>query len=323
MKRKTTSQMKQSKATHAPTLRPELALSDRKFQEYRDRVQTGIRLAAEQRVVICGLARDLEWILPDTLRRLESLGKMFADYRIVIYENDSIDRSVEILEEFQKQNPRVHLLNDLLGDPLNRSIRCFDRGERMARYRNRYREFIAENFSDFDRAIIIDMDLPGGWSESGVAHTMGHTDWDFVGSNGLIKRQYLIGEKLLQYDAWAFRTYGSYQVLSTREVNYQRWDLEAGFVPVYSCFGGLGIYRMKAMLNCSYKGGDCEHVPLHQQMREQGMTKLFLNPFQITDYGVRNSQARRWFNITGRLFRSRMRRFNRKGNIPTLVPRRG
>ncbi len=304
-------------------MRPELTLSDRKLQEYQDRVQAGIRSAANQRVVICGLARDLEWILPETLRRFESLGEMFADYRIVIYENDSIDRSPEILEEFRQQNARVHLLSESFGDPPHRSIRCFDRVERMAKYRNWYREYIAENFADFDRAIIVDMDLPSGWSESGIAHTMGHTDWDFVGSNGLIRKRYVIGERLLQFDAWAFRTYGSYQVLSTREVNYKRWNLEEGFVPVYSCFGGLGIYRMKAMLTCSYKGGDCEHVPFHQQMREQGMTNLFLNPFQTTDYGIKYSRARRWLNMTGCWLLHRMRGLNQIDNIPTLVPEPG
>jgi hypothetical protein len=279
-----------------PSLQPELSLSSHHFLEFQQQVLRGRRIAREKRAVICGLARDLEWILPKTLQRLQRLGEMFADYRIVIYENDSKDRSRLILEHFQKQNSRVHLLSDSLGDPPNQSIRCLRRADRMAKYRNRYREYVAEKFADFDFTIVADLDLPGGWSENGIAHTFGHSEWDFVGSNGLIKKKYLVGEKLLQFDAWALRKDGSYEALTTREVNYLRWKLDLGLIPVYSCFGGLGIYRMPAMLSCADAGGDCEHVPLHREMRNQGMTKLFLNPFQVTDYHVKYSRARRWAN---------------------------
>lgn len=279
-----------------PSLQPELSLSKHHFREFQEQVRRGRRNAREKRAVICGLARDLEWILPKTLQRLQRLGEMFADYRIVIYENDSKDRSRLILEEFQKRNSRLHVLCDSLGDPPNQSIRCLRRVERMAKYRNRYREYVAEKFADFDYTIVADLDLPGGWSESGLAHTFGHAKWDFVGSNGLITKKYLVGEKLLQFDAWAFRSDGSYETMSTREVNYLRWRLDVGLIPVFSCFGGLGVYRMPAMLNCTYAGGDCEHVHFHREMRRQGMTNLFLNPFQVTDYDVKYSRARRWFN---------------------------
>jgi hypothetical protein len=285
-----------------PSLQPELSLSSSQFLEFQEQVLRGRRIAREKRVVICGLARDLEWILPKTLPRLQRLGEMFADYRIVIYENDSKDGSRQILEHFQKQNSRVHLLSDSLGDPPNQSVRCLRRADRMAKYRNRYREYVAEKFADFDFTIVADLDLPGGWSENGIAHTFGQSEWDFVGSNGLIKKKYLVGERILQFDAWALRKEGSYDALTTREVNYLCWKRDVGLIPVYSCFGGLGVYRMPAMLTCTYAGGDCEHVALHREMRNRGMAKLFLNPFQVTDYHVKFSRARRWANHFGRLW---------------------
>jgi len=42
---------------------------------------------------------------------------------------------------------------------------------------------------------------------------------------------------------------------------------------------------MPAWLAARYEGGDCEHVPLHREMRRLGYGRLFLNPSQIALYG--------------------------------------
>ena len=52
-------------------------------------------------------------------------------------------------------------------------------------------------------------------------------------------------------------------------------------LPVESCFGGLGVYRMACLLACSYGDGDSEHVVLHDHMRRSGLGRLYLNPSQI------------------------------------------
>ena len=53
-------------------------------------------------------------------------------------------------------------------------------------------------------------------------------------------------------------------------------------LPVESCFGGLGVYRMACLLACSYGGGgDSEHVVFHDRMRRSGLGRLYLNPSQI------------------------------------------
>jgi hypothetical protein len=56
-------------------------------------------------------------------------------------------------------------------------------------------------------------------------------------------------------------------------------------LPVYSCFGGLGLYRMPAWLSARYGGGDCEHVELHRSMRAASYGRQYLNPSQIALYG--------------------------------------
>jgi hypothetical protein len=254
---------------------------------------------ADLRVVLCGLTRDSAPYLQKTITRMESLGDLFGGYRVVVFENDSIDDTPALLDRWQRMNSRVVVLSERRNDPVNRPLRCPLRGDRMAFYRNQYREFITHHFEDFDFAIVVDMDILEGWSNDGVAHTFGFTDWDFVGSYGIIEKRHLLCSQLQQYDAWAFRSYGSYEALKTRTVNNMRIVSEDRLMAVYSCFGGLGIYRMPALLNCQYVGGDCEHVGLHAAMRESGFDRIFLNPNQTTHYSYKyNRLLRLMFRIT-------------------------
>jgi hypothetical protein len=63
------------------------------------------------------------------------------------------------------------------------------------------------------------------------------------------------------------------------------WSRGEPLLPVNSCFGGLGLYRMPAWLAARYGGDDCEHVVLHRRMRDAGYDRQYLNPSQIVLYG--------------------------------------
>jgi len=254
-------------------------------EEYRDRVGRGRSAMRDRRVVICGLARNLAHILPTTIARVEWLGRMFGEYRVVVYENDSADATPRLLAQWRKANRRVRVLSERRRDPVNPVASCLRRAARMAHYRNQCRELIRSEFSDFDHTIVVDMDLDGGWSYEGVANTFGHEGWDFVGAYGIIERSFLTQTLLLQYDAWAFRSKGSYARIRTKIANHIHFSRGDPMLEVYSCFGGLGVYRMEAMLTCAYDGSDCEHVCFHRAMREAGLNRLYLNPSQITFYG--------------------------------------
>jgi hypothetical protein len=258
-------------------------------------VEQGSRKMAQTRMVICGLARDVAEILPSNMARFERLGAMFLDYRIVVVENDSSDATEEILADWAVINPRVVVLSEHRGDPINPGIRCPQRGSRMAKYRNRYREYVAKHMSHFDVVIAADMDILAGFSYAGICHTFGHANWDFVGSYGIVfRRTKILGLRCgpvrpVHYDAWAYRSLNDDTELSTAAVNALRWERGDELVSVNSCFGGLGVYRMEAILRSHYEGGDCEHVSFHREMRQQGLTRLYLNPAQIVNYGYRGS----------------------------------
>jgi glycosyltransferase involved in cell wall biosynthesis len=262
------------------------AVSEEHAALYRERVVRGRQRMRASRVVIAGLVRNAIDVLPATIERVERLCAAFADFRVVVYENDSIDGTRELLAAWAAGVSKVTAVSDVLSSPVNPKTRCNERGERMADCRNRYRDLVAQQFSDFDHVIVIDLDVPGGWSEDGIANTFGWDDWDFVGANGIIlQRVHLRFNTWLHYDAWAFREQGSFEPMPAPLVNNFSWRRGEPLVPVYSCFGGLGIYRMPAFLSAIYAGGDCEHVALHRGMRSAGFDRLFLNPSQLVFYG--------------------------------------
>lgn len=253
---------------------------------YHARVSIGRERMAAQRVVICGLVRDLAPLIPVLTARLEHLGRLFADFHVVLYENDSRDATRRLLQDWSDRQPRATLLTETRNDPVNPGTRCLARAARMARYRNRCHRHVAQEWPHFDSVIVADTDLAGGWSYDGIADTFGHDEWDGVGTNGLIyRRSGLCPNALLQYDAWAFRPRGSDAPLDCRTVNHLRMHRGEPLLPVNSCFGGLAVYRMPAFLSGQYAGGDTEHMPFHRSLREAGFTKLFLNPSQIAVYG--------------------------------------
>jgi len=277
--------------------------------DYERQVRVGYSRMTERRVVIAGLARNLESIMPRTIQRIEELGQRFADYRVVVYENDSTDRTPELLRSWARRNPRVLAVCEQLTDPVNPPTRCLSRAARMASYRSRCQQAIREHWSSFDHTILVDMDVQGGWSLDGVAHTFAQDSWDFVGSYGVIYRRHLASPNaLVHYDAWAFRDDAQFTPLSTKEVNHRLYHRGQPLQPVTSCFGGLGIYRMPVYRHGRYGTTDTEHAGFHRELIRTGFPRLYLNPSQILVYGRRHrfgdpvvaAVRRAWESISGR-----------------------
>ena len=256
--------------------------------DYERRVELGRQRMSQSSVVICGLARDVADVLLHTTARIERLGAMFSDYRVVIYENDSRDDTKPLLIAWSRRNPRVNATLECRGDPINPNARCLKRATRMARYRNHCLDTVRTHFSHFDYAIVVDTDLAGGWSFDGIANSLGHDAWDYIGSNGIIiKRVGLRLNVTIQYDAWAFRLDEAFTPFTTQQVNSMSWTRGEPLVPVTCSFGGLGLFRMSAYLAGDYSGDDVDHVTHQRRARANGFTRVFLNPSQVVLYGRR------------------------------------
>ncbi|MGR8933736.1 MAG: hypothetical protein ACU837_05010, partial [Gammaproteobacteria bacterium] len=254
--------------------------------EYLQRIMQGKQRMQTSRAVFCGLARDVVDDLPSVSQRIESAAAMFADYRVVIYENDSSDGTLDFLHNWQQQNARVTVLHEHLNVQRWGSVPDLDRAAHLAYCRNQYLTHIAEHFSDFDYFIVFDTDMPKGFSYEGLANTFGFADWDMVGSNGiLVPQEGKPPPDPMFFDAWAYRAVGDDEAQPFDTINRLQFHRGEALHPVWSCFGGLAVYRMACALGgAQYGGEDCEHVVLHRQLRQQGLARQFLNPSQIVFY---------------------------------------
>jgi hypothetical protein len=257
--------------------------------EYYAACRRGYAIMAASRVAIAGLARNVGRILPVTIKRVENLARCFADYRVVVFENDSEDDTKLLLARWARGNRRVLVTSEDLSDPVNPTTRCLDRAARMAHYRGRCQETVLDHCRRYDATILIDFDVHGGFSLDGVASSFGFPGWDFVGSNGLIcRRAGLQMNALRQYDTWALRFDAALTPLSTVAAGGMVYQRGAAFVPVTSCFGGLGIYAMDAYAAGRYGTDDLEHATFHRSLIAAGHSRLFLNPSQLVIYGRRH-----------------------------------
>ncbi len=267
--------------------------------KYIKSVEAGYKLMAKSKVLIAGLARDIEPVLPQTFSRLLFLSSFFKDYRFLIFENDSKDKTANKLKELRKQSSGKLKLYSKKYNKERFAGRGLNRSEQMAFCRNRLRDFSFEyqEFADF--VILVDLDLEGGFSYNGVASTFGNLadkQWDMVGSNSIFYRNNEETGKVerLFYDTWAFRPHKKWFVYDgDLDKNNLLWfNKGEPLVRVNSCFGGLGIYRREAWFckEASYTTlndegkNDCDHPTFHKMLACNGFRRIFLNPSQITLY---------------------------------------
>lgn len=261
--------------------------SSERIEAYRARVERGRAAMQRSTVVLCGLCRDVRHFLPRMAARIERLGAMFADWRLVLYENDSTDATKEFLLDWRRANPRVEVITEWLGVPRFPQARLLARAAFLARCRNICRGHVLASYQHFSHVIVLDMDLAGGFSCEGIAHSMGADDWDFVGSYGIAQRSEATADdpdRWFHIDAWAFQPRPGEKIPTPQEIENLRLERGAPLLPVGSCFGGLGIYRMECYAAAEYGGEDCEHVVLHERQRQCGFTRQYLNPSQVVLY---------------------------------------
>jgi hypothetical protein len=253
------------------------------LEDYLGRIEAGVERMRTTSVVICGLARDVEEVLPATIARIELLGRRFRDFRVVIVENDSRDSTPEILKAWRDRDPAVTVISERLGLPSWGQVRSLDRAAQLASCRNKYLDHALEQHRDCQYAIFLDTDFPEGFSQDGIAHSFGHDDWDAIGSYAIQFRKFRGIERYpVFFDVWAFREVGRPGDDNGPPMNARTFRRGDPILPVSSCFGGLMLYRMEALASgARYNGSDCEHVTIHSFMRQKGFDRIAFNPSQI------------------------------------------
>ena len=245
----------------------------------------------ESSVLIVGLARDCERQLSGSIAIIRESFSSARLLRFLIVESDSTDGTQEVLKRLAQENKNFNYAS--LGHLQEQYPK---RTDRIAFCRNHYLKLIenCSEYQDVDYVVIADLDgVNNKLSSDAVATCWSRTDWDVCTAN----------QDGPYYDIWALRhplwspndcwkqadflkSQGAGRFKSIFSAVYSRMiriELCSGWIEVESAFGGLGIYRKTVLQNVGYVGltpnGEeyCEHVSLHQQIRQNG-GRILINP---------------------------------------------
>jgi hypothetical protein len=272
--------------------------------EYNKRVHMGVKEMLLSRIILCSLLRDVEDRIPMIIEKVENMGKIFKDYRVLIVENDSKDNTRNLLLEWASRNNKVIILgcginvNECHLNLKKTEGHAVDRTriEKMVYLRNLYLNEIKKNYSNWDYFAVWDLDIIGSVYLDGLANSFGYLT-KFKNPYFNIDAMCAYGIKSTPFTYYYYDPYAHVKQGGTFHINeklqhaletgYELLGLQRGETPlkVDSCFGGFTIYKIKSILlkNAEYgtssKDTDnliCEHVYLNDFI-----DNIYLNPSMI------------------------------------------
>lgn len=234
-------------------------------------------------VVIIGACKNTEQFLPNSLGIIDMLSSLFNKATAIIYENDSTDKTLEILTNWTENKTRNY--NKVIISEKNITGR---RTQILSYARN----LLLKKALEYNSKYIIVMDLDEvnhKLTKESFLTCFDYDDWAVLGAN-----QY--GD---YYDLWALRTYDNWlpfdcwKCVENNSVDYcvntrYRHLVPNGLIPVKSCFGGFTIYKSYFLKDCFYFGGIgedeiCEHVKLHEDIIKKNKGKIFINTYMLNN----------------------------------------
>ena len=233
-------------------------------------------------VAIVGTARNVELFVPMTIKKMEMVLSLFQSGKIIIYENDSKDNTLTMLQKWAKRNNNVQLISEknIVGK----------RTHRLAYARNLLMRRALELGHDY--VVVMDMDDKNRSLRRRpflTSFQYKDLEWAMMAANQ--KRKY--------YDVWALRTYDNWLTFDWMQcakiVGSMDFclTLRSRHVPetaqpilVQSAFGGVAVYKSRYLRNASYYGGEgeaevCEHVAFNNDIRSKNNGRLYINPKMI------------------------------------------
>lgn len=207
--------------------------------------------ASYEKVLICGVCRNVAFAVPNTIQNIEALGKQFKNYRVIIYENDSIDNTTTLLDEWAQRNKRVIFISEKLSP----EELALSREERIANARNNVLSVACDSkFRDYKYLIMVDLDFVTPWPIEEIVASLETTKpWDCIAANGIRYGMY--------WDRYAFRNINfpfGFELIgpiwwpdlfnSWFPIDGEEWGR------VFSAFGGLAIYKTAVITQFSYSG---------------------------------------------------------------------
>lgn len=205
-----------------------------------------------KKIIIAGVGRNVASAVPNTIENAEKLGSHFADYAVIIYENNSNDGTSKLFQQWAKVNPHVTFISERR----NKNELERERVKRIAFARNKVLDVARDpKFHDFEYFLMVDLDFTTPWPIEEILVTLESSqEWDCVSANGVYNNTWY-------FDRYAFRDslypFGP-ELIGNKwwiDLNYTPFELKGqDWIPVYSAFGGLALYKTAAITQFSYSG---------------------------------------------------------------------
>ena len=255
----------------------------------------GISYLKDKKVIITGIVRDLDSKLLDNINQLKFLDKVCEKVNYFIYENDSKDNTVSILEHLRSDNSNFQFLSENIGSKKFGQVRDKERMSNLSEARNKCHKYISKYYADYDYVITIDLDYDFV-SYHGILNSFGHFQTYNSSIDGICGSSYsLVWEKgreyIWNYDSFAFRLNHWTSLENTVPEYYHQnpshwfglWKPPIGsdLVLINSGFGWCCIYKTSKYLQGKYGETDCEHVVFHKSIYDIGGFAMYLNPSQF------------------------------------------
>ncbi len=209
------------------------------------------------KVLICGIARNVEKAVANTISSIEKLGGKFQEYHVIIYENNSKDTTAKLFQKWAKKNKHVTFISEHIREKKMvkfLSMGVMNRYELMARARNKVLDIaMQDTYADYKYVIWADLDFLHPWDIDNIVATILHPEkeWDAVFANGFYDLlAYRDAEFPLGFELLGSRYWGVLDEMRARLMI----DKKGPWKRVYSAFGGLAIYKREALKGCKYSG---------------------------------------------------------------------
>lgn len=283
-----------------------------KDKEFINNANKGRSIALNSKIAICCLVRNNSNIFEKTKARIEYIAQHFKEYKIIIFENDSTDKSRELIKNWSNINNNVILLNCCHLQNCDCKLKTkkgYEYGSftkerlcKMALYRQEYLNYVLYNLNHYDYMLVIDFDLDGNANLDGLFDSLNKSNWGGIFCNGQVPLYGTLGTKTIIYDSIAtvfieedYNKMFDYNILKKYlDMNTKTNQEKNHFIEVKSSFNGYGIYKIKSLSDCSYIGNDniCEHINLAKCLHDKG-EKLFINSYWLGYFNIQGDSPLR------------------------------
>lgn len=241
-------------------------------------------------ILIVGVARNVENVIENEIKRLASSFSEFNFVSFYIVESDSEDNSLKELERLSHVYPNLRYTT--LGNLKNTYE---ERLERIAFCRNQYMEYL-DFFTKSNKVDVICVaDLDGvneNLNANAVASCFERDDWAVCCAN---QGGNYYDVFALRHQTWSPNDCWDYErelrengmnPLKSRQIavysRQRRISAQENWIEVESAFGGIALYKSNFLIGLRYKSSFqgklvCEHISINNAIRELG-GKIFINP---------------------------------------------